>query len=133
MLHAQYRVDCSRRQRRSVKRLREMEDGGGFDSLGCDWDAFSASEACPCGFSCRNAFTELISERSNAILKTHHAEPNPKTAQRPLGGPSFPSILIFSTSKVVLSPPPFLLPAACNTDSSVRSTFPPGKFSFHSC
>ena len=98
---------------------REMEDSGRFDS-GCigdgkggkrGWDV-SVSGAGLCGFSCRNAFTEVIPERSNVILETHHAGQNLKTAQRPLDGPSLSSILIFSTSKVVLSPPPFLLPAA---------------------
>jgi len=99
---------------------REMEDSGRFDlgyirdgEEGEDgWDVSSASGAGLCDFSCRNAFTEVIPERSNTILEIHHVGPNPKTAQRPLGGPSLPSISIFSTPKVALSPSPFLLPAA---------------------
>jgi len=64
-----------------------MEDSGGFDLeyIRDDkegeggGDALSASGAGPCGFSSRNDFTEVISERSNATLETHRVGPISKT------------------------------------------------------
>jgi len=70
---------------------REMEDSGGFD-LGYIRDdkegedgggVSSASGAGPCGFSSRNASTEVILELSNATLETRHVGPISRTAQRP--------------------------------------------------
>ena len=61
-----------------------MEDSGDFDLEGeGDGDASSASGTGRCGFSFRNASTEVISERSNATLEIHHVGPISKTAQRP--------------------------------------------------
>ena len=57
--------------------IRDDEEGEGGG------DASSASGAGPCGFSCRDASTEVISERSNATLETRHVGPISKTAQRP--------------------------------------------------
>ena len=111
-----------------MKQLREVEGSGDFD-LGYDrdekegedgWDASSVPGAGLCGFSCGNAFTEVISERSDAILETYHV------------GPSLPGILIFSTSKVALSPPPFCFPQCSLQYRFIgRVDFLPGKPNQH--
>ena len=77
-------------------------------------------------FSCRNTFAEVIWWTcSNAKLETHHVGPTLRPLSDRVGGPSLPSLELvriygpissFASSSV-----------ACNTDSSVGSTFPPGK------